>query len=146
MNFQTNHSLPTSLPLSSLLSLSVFLILFYLFFSLSFLLMHLSHAGTPAPCGSGRATPSPFVSAVSFAFSFFFFLLISFPYHHYHLSLHYSHRCFLWFAFDYLWHMLCPFLSVFIIMWQFLQVCSYVLLCIEVKAHDMLTASSLNLL
>ena len=81
MNFQTNHSLPTSLPLSSLLSLSVFLILFYLFFSLSFLLMHLSHAGTPAPCGSGRAWPLPFVSAVFFSHFFlrsvlFLFLLL----------------------------------------------------------------------
>ena len=58
----TPTSLPTSLPLHFLfLRLS---------FSLTIPFSFFSHAGTSAPCGSGRFSTSPIVSAVSFSLSF----------------------------------------------------------------------------
>ena len=64
----TPTSLPTSLPLHFLfLRLSFSLTLPFSFFS---------HAGTSAPCGSGRFPTLPFVPAVSFSLSLFLYLCL----------------------------------------------------------------------
>ena len=92
LNFPTNFSPP----FSSTFTFFFFSFSFFFFFFFSFF----SYAGTPAPCGSGRVSPSPLVSAVSLAFFFilihfflrlFFSLFIS--YHQFHLSLHLSQLC-----------------------------------------------------
>ena len=69
------------------------LLTFSLSLSLSlFSILSLSHADISAPCGSGRVSPSLFVSAVSLPLSFFssasfLFFIISYSYSCHHPSL-----------------------------------------------------------
>ena len=78
----------------------------------------------------------------------FFFNSLSFLNHHYHLSLHLSHLCFLWFAFDFLRHCvsMCPFYYIVTISIYISCMYCICILIFMVKTLDMLIASSLNLL